>query len=233
MRYRLTLVALALLLPACASNTPSGIAKPPATAAEQARLNTPPIADYELQPGDKLEFRVYNALDMDTTQIVRPDGRISLPLIEDINVAGMTLTQLRKKLIDEYRDQGYLTEQSLRGITLTIAEFGSSKIYVGGEVKKPGFIPYTGPTTVTRAIIESGDITVTSAPTQVIIYRRDKSYQVVDVKAALSGDPSQDVALRPMDIVYVPRSSIGDIDLFVDLYIRGILPITPGVGVAF
>jgi protein involved in polysaccharide export with SLBB domain len=205
-------IAVLALLSACA-NTPSGIAKPPESMAEQARINTPPIADYQLTPGDKLEFRVYNALDMDTIQIVRPDGRITLPLIEDINVAGMTMSELRARLVQAYKSEGFLTDQSLRGLNLTILEFGSNKVYVGGEVKKPGFVPYTGPTTVARTIIEAGDITVTSAPSQVILYRRDGSYQVVDYKAALSGDPSKDIAIRPNDIVYVPRSRIGDIAL--------------------
>jgi hypothetical protein len=73
----------------------------------------------------------------------------------------------------------------------------------------------------------------TADPTRVIVIRDDGSYEVVDVKKILAGDFKDDLQLRPMDTVYVPTSTIGDIDTFVNLYIKNVLPVQPGVGVAF
>ena len=70
----------------------------------------------------------------------------------------------------------------------------------------------------------------TADPTKVILIRQDGSYQVEDVKKVLAGNFQEDLQLRPMDTVYVPTSSIGDIDTFVQLYIKNILPITLGIG---
>lgn len=221
---------LALALAAC-SSTPAGTEHIPANLARTASLSRPPIQDYRLAPGDELEFRVVSAPSMDTLQQVRADGRITLPMIDNIPASGMTLEDLTKRLRTAYVSQGYLTQVAANGINLIIKKSAANKFYVGGQVKKEGSFVYSYPTTVVRSIFEAGGFTETADPTRVIVIRRDGSYQVVNVKKILAGNFQDDLQLQPMESVYVPTSTIGDIDTFVNLYIKGMLPISPGVGV--
>jgi polysaccharide biosynthesis/export protein len=228
------IVLLALLLPACTSSTPAGTGQIPENMARTAKISQPPIEDYRLAPGDQLEFRVFGTPDdMDTVQQVRADGRITLPMIDDQVVSGLTLQELRRKLQKEYQDRGFLTKSAANGLNLIIKESAANKFFVGGQVKRAGTYVYSHPTTVMRAIFEAEGMEVTADPTRVVLIRQDGSYQVVDVKKVLAGNFQDDLQLRPMDTVYVPTSTIGDIDTFVQLYIKNVLPISPGVGIAF
>jgi len=232
---RAAILLLTLLLPACAS-TPVGTGQIPDSEARTAKVSQPPIQDYQLAPGDVIQFRVVDAADnadMDTTQQVRADGRITLPMIEDPVVSGMTLHQLRTQLQQEYVDKGFLTKAAANGINLVIKESAANKFYVGGQVKKEGVFTYSHPTTVMRAIFEAGGMNDTADPTRVVLIRQDGSYQVVDLKRTLGGAFTEDLQLRPMDTVYVPTSTIGDIDTFVTLYIKNVLPVTPGLFYGF
>jgi polysaccharide export outer membrane protein len=228
-------VLLALLLPACAS-TPAGTGQIPDNEARTAKVTQPPIEDYHLAPGDMIQFRIVDAADnadMDTVQQVRADGRITLPMIEDPVVSGMTLHDLRSSLQKEYVDRGFLTKAAANGINLVIKESAANKFYVGGQVKKEGSFTYSHPTTVMRSIFEAGGMTETADPTRVVLIRQDGSYQVVNVKQILAGNFTNDLQLRPMDTVYVPTSTIGDIDTFVSLYVKNVLPVTPGIFYGF
>lgn len=226
---RSAILLAVLALPAC-SSTPAGTGDIPVNLARTAKVSRPPIYDYTLSPGDVLEFRVIGAPDMKTTQQVRADGRITLPMITDVNASGMTLEALRATLQKEYVDDGYLKPAAAQGINLIIKQSAANKFYVGGQVKKDGVFVYSHPTTVMRAIFEAGGMLETADPTRVIVIRDDGSYQVVNVKKILAGNFKNDLQLRPMDTVYVPSSTIGDIDTFVNLYIKNVLPFQPGIG---
>jgi polysaccharide export outer membrane protein len=228
-------VLLLALLPACAS-TPAGTGQIPENEARTAKVSQPPIEDYHLAPGDQLEFRVVDGADskdMDTVQQVRADGRISLPMIDDPVVSGLTLQEARKMIQKQYLDHEFLTKDAANGISLVIKESAANRFYVGGQVKKEGAFTYSHPTTVTRSIFEAGGMEDTADPTRVVVIRQDGSYQVVNVKNILAGNFKNDLQLRPMDTVYVPNSTIGDIDTFVQLYIKNVLPVTPGLVVGY
>ncbi len=227
---RSAIVLVMLALPAC-SSTPAGTGHIPDNVARTAQVSHPPIEDYVLAPGDQLEFRVVNVPDMDTVQQVRADGRVTLPMINDVVASGMTLQALRKELQTDYVSNGYLQTSAADGINLIIKESPANKFYVGGQVKKEGAFVYSHPTTVMRAIFEAGGLSEAADPTRVIAIRQDGTYQVVNVKAILAGNFQDDLQLRPMDTVYVPTSTIGDIDTFVSLYLKNVLPFSPGIGV--
>ncbi len=235
MRFRIlhrSIIAVAAAALAGCSSTPAGTGNIPENLARTAKISQPPIEDYRLAPGDELEFRVVDAPDMDTTQQVRADGRITLPMINDVIASGKTLQGLRAELQSDYVKQGYLKPTAVDGINLIIKESAANKFFVGGQVKKEGAYVYAHPTTVLRAIFEAGGLSEAADPTRVIVIRQDGSYQVVNVKAMLAGNFRNDLQLRPMDTVYIPTSTIGDIDTFVNLYIKNVLPFTPGIGVA-
>jgi polysaccharide biosynthesis/export protein len=223
---------LALLLPAC-SSTPAGTGQIPANEARTARISQPPVTDYQLAPGDVIDFRVVGSEELETQQQVRADGRITLPGIPDQVVSGLTLQELTARLKKLYVDSGFLQPAAANGINLVIKESAANRFYVGGQVKKEGAFIYSHPTTVMRAIFEAGGMEVTADPTRVVVIRQDGTYQVIDVKRVLGGNFQDDLQLKPLDTVYVPTSTIGDIDTFVQLYIKNVLPISPGIGVAF
>jgi len=232
MRRSSLLLLFLFALGAC-SSTPAGTGHIPDEMARTAKLGQPPVSDYQLAPGDQLEFRVVGSPDMDTVQQVRADGRITLPMISDQVVSGMTLQDLRQRLRRDYVNEGYLTASAAGGINLIIKESAANKFYVGGEVKKEGVFVYSHPTTVMRSIFEAGGLDDKADPTRVVVIRQDGSYQVVNVKKILGGDFTDDLQLRPMDTVYVPSSTIGDINTFVTLYIKNVLPFTPGLFYGF
>ena len=224
------IVIVVLALAGC-SSTPAGTGQIPENLARTAKVSQPPIRDYHLAPGDELAFRVVGAPALDTAQQVRADGRITLPLINDVIASGKTLQELRAELQADYVKQGYLQPTAVAGINLVIKKSAANKFFVGGQVKKEGAFVYSHPTTVLRAIFEAGGMSEAADPTRVIVIRQDGTYQVVNVKAMLAGNFQDDLQLRPMDTVYIPTSKIGDIDTFVNLYIKNVLPFTPGIGV--
>jgi protein involved in polysaccharide export with SLBB domain len=233
---RAIFLLMALVLPAGCASTPAGTGQIPDSEARTAKVSRPPIEDYRLSPGDVIQFRIVDAADnadMDTTQQIRADGRITLPMISDPVVSGMTLQELRGKLQQEYVSDGFLTKSAANGINLVIKESAANKFYVGGQVKKEGVFTYSHPTTVMRSIFEAGGMSDTADPTRVVLIRQDGSYQIVNVKEILAGHFNEDLQLRPMDTVYVPTSTIGDIDTFVALYIKNVLPVQPGLYYGF
>jgi protein involved in polysaccharide export with SLBB domain len=215
-----------LLIAACSARDTS----PSRTA--QASIATVPAAaePYVIQAGDDLEVKFQLTPELNERQVVRPDGMISLQLIDsEVAAAGMTVEQLRRFLRGAYSNQ--LKEPQ---IAVLVREFSQYRVFVGGEVGLVGPQPLNRATTVRQAIIQAQGFKDTAEPSQVILYRqppgRAPTWQVLNMTeypSDVSGD--QDVWLAPLDIVYVPRSGIADMGRFVELYIRRLLPISPSV----
>ncbi|MBI3517661.1 MAG: polysaccharide export protein [Proteobacteria bacterium] len=187
-------------------------------------------APYVIQPGDDLEVKFQLTPELNERQVVRPDGRISLQLVDsEIAAAGLTVEQLRTTLRTAYANQ--LREPQ---IAVLVREFSQNRVFVGGEVGLTGPQPLTRPTTVRQAILQAQGFKDTAYPSQVILYRQTAggptSWQVLNLKEYPSdagGD--QDVLLAPLDIVFVPRSPVADVGRFVEVYIRRLLPISPSI----
>jgi protein involved in polysaccharide export with SLBB domain len=183
---------------------------------------------YVIQAGDDLEVKFQLTPELNERQIVRPDGKISLQLVDhEITAAGLTVEQLRAALGAVYAGQ-------LRNpnITVLVREFSQNRVFVGGEVGLTGPQPLTRPTTVRQAILQAQGFKDSAYPKQVILYRQPPGKPGVWQVLNLTEYPSdsggdQDVLLAPLDIVYVPRSPVADVGRFVDLYVRRLLPITP------
>ena len=164
---------------------------------------------------------------------VRPDGRISLQLAHEIMVAGLTPVELTDLLTGKYASELKKPE-----ITVIVRSFGGQRVYVDGEVAKPGMVPLIGFTTVLHAISQAGGMKDTARRSQVVIIRRAEDnkplvFQVDLEKVIESTDMSQDIPLKPFDIVYVPKSLIANVNQWVDQYVRKNLPVTPGFGYYF
>ena len=180
--------------------------------------------EYIIQSGDSLEIKFYYNSEMNDYMTVRPDGRISLELIGDVVVAGQTPTQLKNLLTKKYSEE-------LKNPQVTvIIRAVSAKIYVDGEVKKPGMLELLGPLTVMQAIARAEGMT-DKAWQEALVIRRIKGKEplvmLLDLEAVLNGtNIGQDVGLVPFDIVYVPRSPIANVNLWVHQYIRANIPVS-------
>src|SRR6185436_7243909 len=120
-------------------------AMPPAAAAAAAPRPTDPVVPpgYVIGTDDLLSIVYWKDKDMSADAKVRPDGRIALPLINEVQAAGLTPEQLQNKLVEESKK--YMEDAS---ITVVIREINSRRTFITGEVTKPGLYPLTSPTTV-------------------------------------------------------------------------------------
>ncbi|GJL64109.1 MAG: sugar ABC transporter substrate-binding protein [Nitrospirales bacterium] len=209
--------------PSVVVKSPTSIGSPGTTVGQ---VGPTLMQEYIIQPGDLLDVKFFYNSDLNEEVTVRPDGRISLQLVGETIAAGRTpqaLTELLKKEYDR--------ELKQPEITVIVRSFGA-RIYVDGEVEKPGELELMGPLTVMQAISRAEGAT-DEAWEEALIIRRIQGRQPlvipVNLNAVLSGeDFSQDIGLVPFDIVYVPRSPIADVNLWVDQYIRQNIPINFG-----
>lgn len=191
---------------------------------------TYPIKEYRIQPGDQLDIKLFYNPELNELLTVRPDGRITLQLVNDIMAAGRTPAELTAILTKAY--SGELANPKVAVIVRTSV---SDKAYVDGEVNKAGMITLVSDTTVLQSIAQAGGLKDSAKSDNVLLLRRGDDNKItvleLNLKSAMNGtDLSQDIALRPNDIVYVPKSTISNINTWVDLYIRKNIPLPIGVG---
>jgi len=189
---------------------------------EAAALEEPA---YLLRPGDFLgiDFAADDALDFDAP--ITPSGTITLPMAGEIPAAGMTVGALAALVTEEMSP--YLQDSTA---SVLIKGLEHRFIFVIGEVKNPGGIETRGGMTVTAALAEAGGVEASGRPSSVMVVRTTGVEQPlafkVDITKVLSGrDMSQDVMLRDNDVVYVPKSVIGQVDEFVELFFTRIAPL--------
>ena len=199
----------------------------PLPAAERSAAAPAAPAPYTINVADHLGVKFYQNPDLNEELIVRPDGKISLQLIGDVQAAGVEPAVLAANIENAYR-----AELSAPHASVLVRELGG-RVYVGGEVNKPGAVPLTANLTLVQAIQEAGGFLPTAHLSQVVLIRRDASGhpvgRAIDVRPVIGGKQAdEDVPLQPFDIAFVPPSKIADVNLWVKQYIRDVLPITPG-----
>ncbi|MBE9541879.1 MAG: polysaccharide biosynthesis/export family protein, partial [Proteobacteria bacterium] len=153
--------------------------------------------------------------ELNESAVVRPDGRISLQLIDEVEAAGLTPLQLEQRINEKYSP--YLKNPE---VSLTIKSFGGQRVYVGGQVNSPGVINLKGRTSVIQAIFEAGGFRTDAKMSEVLIISRgaDNSpvARKVDIKKALKNElPQEETLLKPYDVVYVPKSAIVKANEFI------------------
>jgi protein involved in polysaccharide export with SLBB domain len=202
--------------------------KQPTNVATLKPAGPPSEGEYKIQVGDQIDVKFYFNPDLNEHVVVRPDGMISMQLVPEIKAAGLTPKELTEALKKEYSRE--LAKPELSVIMRT---FTAQRIYVGGEVGRPGDKPLVGTVTVLQAIAMAEGFRETAKTTEVVLIRRrpDGHPQVIplNIKAAIAGqDMSQDPALLPYDVVHVPRSGLAMANLFVDQAIRKMIPVSFG-----
>ena len=138
----------------------------------------------------------------------------------------------------------HLNEVLDTGIGDTVLQYGDVvyvpesdiKVYVGGEVTRPGLIPLNGTLSVLEAIVEAGGFTEKANQNSVMLLRNNGQNKPTVTKLkfneALGGD-NPDAALQPFDVVYVPKSKIAKVNQFVDQYIRKLIPVAVTAGFSY
>jgi protein involved in polysaccharide export with SLBB domain len=185
---------------------------------------------YRLEAPDEIEISVLPQAELNRTVTIRPDGKISMPLIGDVFVEGMTPGEASEKLTEEY-----LKYTKNPSVSVIVTGFNSKKIYVVGEVFRQGPYPYTGTTTVFEAVEEAGSFTRRASLGRVILVRGDlENPQVIDVNlkdVVRSGVQRNDLHVQPNDIVYVPPNGFAKAGYAVEQVLFPFMPIL-GVGSA-
>jgi protein involved in polysaccharide export with SLBB domain len=217
-----SLVAVFFVLTGCSSGPLVSNPAPVPQLDKQAQAAS--MQEYRITRGDMLDIKFLYNPELNEQVPVRPDGRISLQIVKDVPVVGLTPAELTNVLTERYA-----AELKKPEITVIVRQFTSAKVFVDGEVSKRGLLPLAYPMTVFEAIAQAGGFTEYARQNEIILIRRyqDKAPKitVVDMEKFLNGaDFGQDIMLAPYDIVFVPKSPIGNVNTWVDHYIRRMLP---------
>ncbi len=157
---------------------------------------------YTIGAGDGLAVNVWQEPTLSGSVKVRPDGYITLPLVNEIHVTGMTTTKLRNVLEKKYKD--FLTNPT---VTIRVESIISSQVFLIGQITNPGAYPFTGEETVIQLITRAGGPTIFAKRRNIRVLRRNGTKvteYIVDYDSIINGDLQQDIYLRPGDRVVVP-----------------------------
>ncbi|MBI5093636.1 MAG: polysaccharide biosynthesis/export family protein [Candidatus Hydrogenedentes bacterium] len=170
---------------------------------------------------------------MGANQTIRPDGKIAIPRLGEIQAAGFSAEELKQSIKTLCADVIHNpVDPTVDVITAT-----GSRIYVGGEVGAPGVYPISASPTALQAIILAQGEKNTGRLNGVLVVRRNPDGKpfvfTVNLHEALyRGSTENDIRLRPFDVVYVPKKPIAKADLFVDQYINQLVPFDNSLGVS-
>jgi len=160
-----------------------------------------PESEYVIGPGDLLSLMVWREQTLSGDALVRPDGRISVPLLDDIEAAGLTPAQLRDRLVAELRR--FVTNPV---VTVMVKQINSRKVFIVGSVAHPGQYPLIGSMTVLQLIATAGGLQ-DYAKSRKIRIRRIENGRTVALQAdyeRLTSGKGDDLELRTGDTVIVP-----------------------------
>ena len=201
-------VVMVWLIAGCASK--SVVSKAPVTAAASGSavfVNQVDTEDYRIGVDDVVQVSVWKNEDLSVQVPVRPDGKISVPLIGDVRVGGETPTNVSKVITDRLRQ--YLRDPK---VTVILADLKSheflSRVRVTGAVATPTSISFRQGMTVLDAVLEAGGVTKFASADATRLYRQKEGGKVLQVKLKKilkKGDLSTNHALMPGDVITVPE----------------------------
>lgn len=193
------LIALALAMGGCESCQSA-----PDDYGEINRKVSEEMARVGLGPGDVFEVSVYGEEKLSGVHRIAPDGAIHFPLIKRVMVEGMTTSEIAEEIQTRLRD-GYLRDPS---VSVFVKEYNSKKVFVLGEVQRPGTFPFTASMNIVEAVTLAGGFSAAANANYVIVTRRGSSGDQripVPVKRITEGTAAN-FNLQPGDIIYVPDS---------------------------
>jgi polysaccharide export outer membrane protein len=161
---------------------------------------------YRIGPGDKIHVSYWAHKEIDTDAVIRPDGAFAMPLINDVQAAGKSADEIAADVAARLKNRMFRDENP--SITVQVLEVKSYKVYVLGEVGKPGDYSPSQPVTVLQGLSMAGGFTRFANPDRIIIVRKDARGErriPFDYSAVVeNGDLEQDLVLQLGDTVIVP-----------------------------
>jgi len=158
---------------------------------------------YHVGVEDDLQISVWREPEISSQVTVRPDGFISLPLLNDLQVEGLTTKQLQELITEKLK--GFLTEPQ---VTVIVRQIRSRKVYLIGQVTRPGSYVLNGDKTVLQLLAEAGGLSQFAKMKSIYVVRKNGGHEVrlpFNYKKAVTGkDPKTDIELSPGDMIVVP-----------------------------
>lgn len=221
-----------------------------------ARLATSAAApgaaqDYRLAVGDSIEIKLFYNPELNELQVIRPDGRITMQLIGELQAAGLTTAEMEAQLKAKFT--GILRTPTP---SVFVRKYVLQRVFVGGQVNNPSTVPVEGPLTLMQAIFHSGGFKFTAERRNVLVFRNNglpsAEVLIVNLEQQLNAAQTSadcepmpkcaqevpagtfrrgDVALLPNDIVYIPQTAIGQLAQYMDENIGRIIPLFRNMGV--
>lgn len=178
--------------------------------------------DYRIAPGDLLVIKFFYNPELNEELPVRPDGKLSLPLIGELQAAGLTSKTLESELSNHYQRQLRQPE-----ITVIVKTFAKQQVFVDGEVEHPGQIDLLPGLNTWQAIIKAGGFKDTATRESVIVISHGDRDQPIPYRINLTSDAldrsSAFFQLKPYDVVFVPKTWIAEADKFTKQYVEELI----------
>jgi polysaccharide export outer membrane protein len=197
------LLSAFLLLCLLPANAQEGASTQKLDAAQKPVVSATNDAEYKIGPQDVLRIDVWKEPDISRVIPVRPDGKITLPLLNDVQASGLTAMQLAVSLRDGLSK--FLTSPQ---VTVTVTEINSRRIYLTGEVTRPGALALLPNMTVLQALASGGGFTQFARLKNIYVMRTENGKQVkhpFNYKEVVKGNlAEQNIPLQPGDVIVVP-----------------------------
>jgi len=162
-----------------------------------------PKTAVRLSPGDTIKVSYADETVPDQTQKIRRDGKVSLPLIGEVQAAGKRVIDFQNQLINRYESHLDNTE------VLVTLENGTATVTVAGFANKPGIYPFDRPTTVYQAVMQAGGVSDYGSPSNIHLTRVIDGAQLtetINLRPAIRGQPLRPEYVQDGDVIYISRS---------------------------
>lgn len=188
-------------------------------------VDTPQGTAYNLQPGDDLSVVLPFNGELNYKGRVSPDGTFTMPFVGTVPAGGRTAAQLAYTINKTLATNG-ITANAFATVSIVQS---TAHVFVGGQVAKPGEIPLTAGMSVMQAVTAAQGLLDTARTGEIVLIRRSPDgrpmLRTIDLdKLTQQGDPAQDIVLQSSDTIFVPKSSIAEVDQWVDQYMNKALP---------
>jgi polysaccharide export outer membrane protein len=187
---------------------------------EERMKESPPrraktTTDYLIGEGDSLSISVWENPDLDQEVVVRPDGKISFPLIDEVAAAGYTVSELDDTITKRLKEYIRFPD-----VSISLKQMAAGKVIVLGQVDFPGVYSIVGKTSILEVIALAGGLTPDSVASSVIVVKDGLSEnpvaQRLSINKAIHNPASkQNILLHSGDIVFVPKKFIADVNYFL------------------
>jgi polysaccharide export outer membrane protein len=218
------LFALLLVTSLARGVTAAPLTGSPAPAAPATKASPAAPDNYVLAPGDQIEITIFGEPDLTRTVAIKPDGVIALPLVDQVKASGKTAAQLETELTRLYSK--YLRKPS---ISIIVRQFRMDRVYVMGEVSRPGRYDLTDDMTVLDALTLAGGPTDKGNLDSLQVGRmengKSKTIPIKGDKLIRGQDGGKNLRLQNGDLVFIPRRGLNFLDILQQIgFLRAILP---------